>query len=42
MGDANPIHTLGDYSRPSHKGIGIPLSSPKGTMWYLFDPTPSD
>ncbi|GJV93071.1 hypothetical protein Tco_1540884 [Tanacetum coccineum] len=20
MGDANPIHTLGDYSKPSHKG----------------------
>nr|GEV32948.1 hypothetical protein [Tanacetum cinerariifolium] len=22
--------------------LGTPLSSPKGTMWCLFDPTPSD
>ncbi|GJV19568.1 hypothetical protein Tco_1368588 [Tanacetum coccineum] len=42
MGDANPIRTLGDYSKPSHEGYRIiPLNSPKGTMWYLFDPTPS-
>ncbi|GKD96925.1 MAK10-like protein [Tanacetum coccineum] len=24
------------------RAIGIPSSSPKGTTWYLFDPTPSD
>ncbi|GJT75237.1 hypothetical protein Tco_1041962 [Tanacetum coccineum] len=24
------------------RDIGTPLSSPKGTMWSLFDPTPSD
>ncbi|GJY10000.1 zinc finger, CCHC-type containing protein [Tanacetum coccineum] len=23
------------------RAIGIPLSSPQGTTWYLFDPTPS-
>ncbi|GKC29576.1 hypothetical protein Tco_1036870 [Tanacetum coccineum] len=33
MGDENPIRTLGDYSKPSHEDIGIPLSSPLGTMW---------
>ncbi|GKC84316.1 hypothetical protein Tco_1140033 [Tanacetum coccineum] len=34
MGDANPIRTLGDYSKPSHEGYRIiPLNSPKGTMW---------
>ncbi|GJX69836.1 zinc finger, CCHC-type containing protein [Tanacetum coccineum] len=27
MGDANPIRTLGDYSKPSHEGYRIPLSS---------------
>ncbi|GJY35206.1 ribonuclease H-like domain-containing protein [Tanacetum coccineum] len=32
-GDANPIRTLRDYSKPSHEAIGTPLSSPKGTMW---------
>nr|GEX83091.1 MAK10-like protein [Tanacetum cinerariifolium] len=41
MGDKNHICTLGDYSRPSHGALGTPLSSPNGTMWYLFDPTPS-
>nr|GFA29446.1 MAK10-like protein [Tanacetum cinerariifolium] len=40
MGDANPIRTLGDYSKPSHEGYMTPLNSPKGIMWYLFDPTP--
>ncbi|GKC87691.1 zinc finger, CCHC-type containing protein [Tanacetum coccineum] len=39
MGDENPIRTLGDYSKPSP--TGTPLSSPKGTMWCLIDPTPS-
>ncbi|GJS12302.1 hypothetical protein Tco_0369098 [Tanacetum coccineum] len=41
MGDENPISTLGDYSKPSPRAIRIPSSSPKGTTWYLFDPTPS-
>ncbi|GKB38605.1 hypothetical protein Tco_0883547, partial [Tanacetum coccineum] len=26
----------------STRDIGTPLSSPKGTMWYLFDSTPSN
>ncbi|GJY34396.1 hypothetical protein Tco_0418865 [Tanacetum coccineum] len=41
MGDANPIRTLGYYSNPSHEGYRTPLSSLTGTMWCLFDPTPS-
>ncbi|GKA74876.1 MAK10-like protein [Tanacetum coccineum] len=41
MGEENPIRTLGYYSKPSHEGTGTPLSSPNGTMWCLFDPTPS-
>nr|GEV89226.1 hypothetical protein [Tanacetum cinerariifolium] len=40
MGDENPICTLGDYSRPSQKAIETPLSSPMGTMWCIYDPTP--
>ncbi|GJR39954.1 hypothetical protein Tco_1215638 [Tanacetum coccineum] len=30
MGDANPIHTLGDYSRPSHEGYMNTIELPKG------------
>ncbi|GKA59929.1 hypothetical protein Tco_0759242 [Tanacetum coccineum] len=30
MGDANPIRTLGDYSRPSHEGYKNPIELPKG------------
>ncbi|GJU05525.1 hypothetical protein Tco_1121955 [Tanacetum coccineum] len=41
MGDENPIRTLGDYSKLATRAIGIPSSSPQGTTWYLFDPTPS-
>ncbi|GJX41091.1 hypothetical protein Tco_0256081 [Tanacetum coccineum] len=41
MGDANPIRTLGDYSNLATQATGTPLSSPKGTMWCLFDPTSS-
>ncbi|GKB92728.1 hypothetical protein Tco_0965000, partial [Tanacetum coccineum] len=29
MGDENPIRTLGDYSKPSTRAIGIPSSSPR-------------
>ncbi|GKF79649.1 hypothetical protein Tco_0235217, partial [Tanacetum coccineum] len=28
MGDENPIHTLGDYSKPSHEGtIELPVGN---------------
>ncbi|GJS86890.1 hypothetical protein Tco_0769526 [Tanacetum coccineum] len=30
MGDANPIRTLGDYSKPSHEGYKITIELPKG------------
>ncbi|GJS15911.1 hypothetical protein Tco_0410383 [Tanacetum coccineum] len=30
MGDANPICTLGDYSKPSHEGYKITIELPKG------------
>ncbi|GJT30114.1 hypothetical protein Tco_0910389 [Tanacetum coccineum] len=30
MGDANPIRTLGDYSRPSHKGYRNTIELPEG------------
>ncbi|GJY90999.1 zinc finger, CCHC-type containing protein [Tanacetum coccineum] len=35
MGDVNPIHTLGDYSKPSHKGYKnvVPLRS--DTTWLV-------
>ncbi|GJR70807.1 MAK10-like protein [Tanacetum coccineum] len=39
MGDKNPIRTLPNQAT---RAIGIPSSSPKGTMWYLFDSTPSE
>nr|GEY48866.1 hypothetical protein [Tanacetum cinerariifolium] len=41
MGDANPIRTLGDYSKPSHEGYMNTIELLIGKMWYLFDPTPS-
>ncbi|GJX49320.1 MAK10-like protein [Tanacetum coccineum] len=41
MGEENPICTLGNYSKPSHEGYGNTIALPKGTMWCLFDPTPS-
>nr|GEV19079.1 hypothetical protein [Tanacetum cinerariifolium] len=41
MGDANLICTLGDYSNPSHEGYMNTINSPWGTMWCLFDLTPS-
>ncbi|GKD79424.1 hypothetical protein Tco_1342045, partial [Tanacetum coccineum] len=30
MGDANPIRTLGDYSKPSHKGYRNTIELPVG------------
>ncbi|GJR62612.1 hypothetical protein Tco_1504774 [Tanacetum coccineum] len=30
MGHANPIHTLGDYSKPSHKGYRNTIELPVG------------
>ncbi|GJW76505.1 hypothetical protein Tco_0138187 [Tanacetum coccineum] len=30
MGDANPIRTLGDYSKPSHEGYRNTIELPKG------------
>ncbi|GKF00180.1 zinc finger, CCHC-type containing protein [Tanacetum coccineum] len=30
MGDVNPIHTLGDYSRPSHEGYRNTIELPEG------------
>ncbi|GJV98316.1 hypothetical protein Tco_1553568 [Tanacetum coccineum] len=30
MGDENPIRTLGDYSKPSHKGYMITIELPVG------------
>ncbi|GKA37894.1 zinc finger, CCHC-type containing protein [Tanacetum coccineum] len=41
MRDENPIRTLGDYSKPSHKGYWNTIKLPAGNTWYLFDPTPS-
>ncbi|GJZ19902.1 MAK10-like protein [Tanacetum coccineum] len=39
MGDANPIHTLGDYSRPSHEGYRntIELSEGNNVDLALYD-----
>ncbi|GKA59163.1 zinc finger, CCHC-type containing protein [Tanacetum coccineum] len=30
MGDENPIHTLGDYSKPSHEGYRNTIELPDG------------
>ncbi|GJT54895.1 hypothetical protein Tco_0989949 [Tanacetum coccineum] len=30
MGDENPIHTLGDYSKPSHQGYRNTIELPVG------------
>nr|GFB79383.1 hypothetical protein [Tanacetum cinerariifolium] len=30
MGDANPIRTLGDYSKPSHEGYRNTIELPEG------------
>ncbi|GKF12341.1 hypothetical protein Tco_0050267 [Tanacetum coccineum] len=50
MGDENPIRTLGDYSRPSHKGYRNTIELPEGNNVVplrsdtirLIDPTPSE
>ncbi|GJU78857.1 zinc finger, CCHC-type containing protein [Tanacetum coccineum] len=40
MGDENPIHTLGDYSKPSHEGykntIELPSEDPNQHLKYFF------
>ncbi|GJX41619.1 hypothetical protein Tco_0256609 [Tanacetum coccineum] len=43
MGDANPIRTLGDYSKPRHEGYRntIELRPLGDTMWYNLCSTPS-
>ncbi|GJY34845.1 hypothetical protein Tco_0419314 [Tanacetum coccineum] len=40
MGNENPIHTLGDYSKPSHEGYKNTLSSPAphDTQYCMKDP----
>ncbi|GJV93690.1 hypothetical protein Tco_1541503 [Tanacetum coccineum] len=44
MGDENPIHTLGDYSKPSHKGykntIELPIGNNVSTKFYPVTPNP--
>ncbi|GJV58749.1 MAK10-like protein [Tanacetum coccineum] len=37
MGDENPIHTLGDYSKPSHEGYMYTIKLPAGNN---VDPSP--
>ncbi|GKA37065.1 hypothetical protein Tco_0723630 [Tanacetum coccineum] len=41
MGDDNHIHTLGDYSKPSHEGHRNTVELSVGNNGYLFDLTPS-
>ncbi|GKB39950.1 MAK10-like protein [Tanacetum coccineum] len=41
MGDENSIPTLGDYSRPCHKGYRNTIELPDGNNVCLCDPTPS-
>ncbi|GJV03571.1 hypothetical protein Tco_1337140 [Tanacetum coccineum] len=36
MGDANPIRTLGDYSRPSHEGYRKTIELPEGNNMVPF------
>ncbi|GKA37458.1 MAK10-like protein [Tanacetum coccineum] len=40
MGDANPIRTLRDYSRPSHEGCRNTIELPEGNNVIPLDPTP--
>ncbi|GJV90214.1 hypothetical protein Tco_1538027 [Tanacetum coccineum] len=37
MGDANPIHTLGDYSKPSHEGYKNTIELPMGNNVALLE-----
>ncbi|GKD12719.1 zinc finger, CCHC-type containing protein, partial [Tanacetum coccineum] len=39
MGDENPIHTLGDYSKPSHEGYGNTIEL---SIWNNMVPLRSD
>nr|GEX08699.1 hypothetical protein [Tanacetum cinerariifolium] len=41
MGDANPICTLGDYSKPSHEGYKNTIKLPKGNNVVPLRSTPS-
>ncbi|GJT79692.1 hypothetical protein Tco_1054034 [Tanacetum coccineum] len=36
MGDENPIHTLGDYSKPSHEGYRNTIELPIGNNMVPF------
>ncbi|GJT07133.1 hypothetical protein Tco_0841595 [Tanacetum coccineum] len=36
MGDANPIHTLGDYSKPSHEGYRITIELPDPNQNFKY------
>ncbi|GKB66005.1 hypothetical protein Tco_0927417 [Tanacetum coccineum] len=36
MGDENPIHTLGDYSKPYHRAIEYYHRAPTRNKWYLI------
>ncbi|GJX27269.1 hypothetical protein Tco_0233565 [Tanacetum coccineum] len=40
MGDANPIRTLGDYSKPSHKGYRNTIELPVGNNMDLLPKVP--
>ncbi|GJX30727.1 hypothetical protein Tco_0240582 [Tanacetum coccineum] len=42
MGDANPIRTLGDYSRPSHEGYRNTIELPVGNNVVRLQSDPSD
>nr|GEV09053.1 hypothetical protein [Tanacetum cinerariifolium] len=37
LGDENPIHTLGDYSKPSHEGYKNTIELPVGNKVYEID-----
>nr|GEW90722.1 MAK10-like protein [Tanacetum cinerariifolium] len=37
MGDANPIRTLGDYSKPSHEGYKNTIELPEGNNMALLE-----
>ncbi|GJU24946.1 hypothetical protein Tco_1163567 [Tanacetum coccineum] len=42
MGDENPIRTLGDYSKPSHKGYRNTIELPVGNNVCVIDRAASD
>ncbi|GKA78599.1 hypothetical protein Tco_0785136 [Tanacetum coccineum] len=41
MGDENPIHTLGDYSKPSHRGYMNTIELPVGNNVHLASTLPT-